>query len=106
MISAIRGCEWEMVLQRVEAKALEDPLKAKRAPKRKELLFTKNSLLSKVISSFQNRVYPRDFRVYSVRDGRLRRTPRFCVNTIRCGQSQPKIQHMVYFFKNESWRRD
>ena len=53
MIRAIRGCEWENVLERVEAKALEKPLKANRVPKRKELLFTKNALLSKVISSFQ-----------------------------------------------------
>ena len=70
MIRAIRGCEYEKVLERVDAKALEDPLKAKRVPKRKELLFTKNSLLSKVISTFQKWFYPRDFRFNSARDGR------------------------------------
>jgi hypothetical protein len=60
MIKAMQGCDVERVAGL--AKALENPLKAKRLPKRKELLFTRKLLLSKVISSFQNRVYPHDIR--------------------------------------------
>jgi len=53
MIKAMQGCAVEKGAGL--AKALENPLRAKRLPNRKELLLTKNFLLSKVVSSYQKR---------------------------------------------------